>query len=121
MMEHAIEEFGRQAAASGAIADAAGKATIGGGTVATAYSVFGSDHMLTLIGIICTVGTFIITWVYKRREYKLNEKKLEMEYKMRILAEQRRQQLTDAQIHALREGHAVTVPCETNTTQGAPL
>lgn len=112
-MEHAIEEFGRQAAESGAIADAAGKATIGGGTVATAYSVFGSDHLLTLIGIICTVGTFIITWVYKRREYKLNERKLEMEYEMRMLAEQRRERESEARISALLDGKDVNVACDT--------
>ena len=81
--------------------------------------MLGGDVAITVIGIACTIGTFIINWVFKKREHTLNERRLEMEYEMRMLAEQRRQMVADAQIAAMQSGfiHNITP----DTTRGTPL
>lgn len=115
-----VDTLEKQAAASAQVSDIASKATIVGGTGTSAYAFFGGDNLLSTIGIICTVATFLVNWFFKRREYKLNEKRLEMEYDMRMLAEKRRQQLADAQIAAMQSGCAIPPPAP-DTTPGAPL
>lgn len=115
-----IDTFEKQALASAQISDAASKATIVGGAGTSVYTLFGGDMMLSTIGIICTICTFLVNWYYKRREHNLNERKLEMEYDMRMLAEQRRQQIADAQIAAMKSGCAIP-PQAPDTTRGAPL
>lgn len=100
-----LDTFDKQAAASAHVSDIASKATIVGGTGTSAYAFLGGDNLLSTIGIICTVATFLVNWIFKRREYRLKERKLKMEYDMQMLAEKRRQQLADAQIMAMQSGY----------------
>lgn len=114
-----LDTFDKQAAASEQISSVASKATIIGGTGTGAFAFINGDNILAIIGIACSIATFLVNWVYKRRGHKLSERKLEMEYEMRMLAEQRRQQLADAQIMAMQSGYIL--PQIQDTAQGASL
>jgi len=43
------------------------------GVITTAAGVLSLDQWAVLIGIICTVATFLVNWYYKRKEFKLRE------------------------------------------------
>lgn len=114
-----MQALEQSAAASAQVSGVASKATIIGGTGTSAYTLLGGDMTLSIIGIICTIGTFLVNWYFKRKEHKLNERKLELEYEMRMLAEQRRQMETDARIAALHSGHIP--PVFANSTKPGAL
>lgn len=103
-MDNSLNDFAAQAAASAQVSGVASKATIIGGTGASIYTLLGGEFTLSLIGIICTVCTFALNWYFKRREYKLNEKRLELEKELRLLAEKRRQMESDARIALMQSG-----------------
>ncbi|AWD90199.1 holin [Dickeya phage Sucellus] len=41
------------------------------GATGVTVGVIGLNEIAIIVGIICTVGTFIINWFYKWKEYKL--------------------------------------------------
>ncbi|CAM7427202.1 phage holin family protein [Morganella morganii subsp. morganii] len=41
------------------------------GFITSALGVLSLDQWAVLIGIICTVGTFLVNWYYKRKEFQL--------------------------------------------------
>ncbi|QLR03797.1 phage holin family protein [Providencia rettgeri] len=43
------------------------------GVITTAAGALSLDQWAVLIGIICTVATFLVNWYYKRKEFKLRE------------------------------------------------
>lgn len=99
-----MQTLEHSAAASAAISSAASKATIGGGIATTFSSIIGSDVFISAVALGCTVCTFLVNWIFKRREYRLNKQKLELEYDLKMMAEQRKQAASDAYIAALRGG-----------------
>ena len=43
------------------------------GVITTTAGALSLDQWAVLIGIICTVATFLVNWYYKRKEFKLRE------------------------------------------------
>lgn len=99
-----LQAIEQSAAASAAISGVASKATIGGGIGATIYTLLGNDTFISVIAVACTVCTFLVNWIFKRREYNLNIRKLEMEMDLRRQAEARRERESLARIDAMRNG-----------------
>ena len=44
------------------------------GISTAAAGLFTLEEWAIIIGIICTVGTFLVNWHYKRKEFKLRER-----------------------------------------------
>ncbi|WP_140187787.1 phage holin family protein [Providencia stuartii] len=44
------------------------------GVITTAAGALSLDQWAVLIGIVCTVATFLVNWYYKRKEFKLRER-----------------------------------------------
>ncbi len=44
------------------------------GGITTMLGALSLNEWAVLIGIICTVGTFVVNWHYKRKEFQLREK-----------------------------------------------
>ncbi|HGJ5874386.1 MULTISPECIES: phage holin family protein [Arsenophonus] len=43
------------------------------GILITILSFFTLEQWVAIVGIVCTIGTFLVNWYYKRKEYKLKE------------------------------------------------
>lgn len=41
------------------------------GFITATLGVMSLDQWAVLIGILCTVGTFVVNWYYKRKEFQL--------------------------------------------------
>ncbi len=41
------------------------------GLITSAFGVLSLDQWAIVAGIICTVGTFLVNWYYKRKEFQL--------------------------------------------------
>ncbi|EPK3134587.1 phage holin family protein, partial [Morganella morganii] len=44
------------------------------GLITSVLGVLSLDQWAMLIGIICTIGTFLVNWYYKRKDYLLRIK-----------------------------------------------
>ncbi|WGL96532.1 phage holin family protein [Arsenophonus nasoniae] len=43
------------------------------GILITILSIFTLEQWVAIVGIVCTISTFLVNWYYKRKEYKLKE------------------------------------------------
>lgn len=50
----------------------------GSASIVIGISNWGLNEWAIMIGIICTIGTFLINWYYKRQEFRLKQKQLHL-------------------------------------------
>ena len=51
--------------------NASGSIAVGTGSATAMFGALSLNDWAIVIGIACTVGTFVINWHYKRKEYRL--------------------------------------------------
>ena len=96
-----MDDLMKQAADSAAISGVSSKVTVASGTGTAIYSMVSSDHVFAVVGIVCTIATFIVTWYYKRREFKLKQEHMRFEQQIAREAEDRLARESLARIDAL--------------------
>lgn len=96
-----MDDLMKQAADSAAISGVSSKVTVASGTGTAIYSMVSSDHVFAIVGIVCTIATFIVTWYYKRREFKLKQEHMRFEQQIAREAEDRLAKESLARIEAM--------------------
>lgn len=54
-----------------------GLMTTVGGVMTTIFDTFTLDQWVAVMGIVCTIGTFLINVYYRKKEYQLKERHYE--------------------------------------------
>ena len=52
---------------------------VGAGSATAMFGALSLNDWAIIIGIVCTIGTFVVNWYYKQKEYKLLQAQAHLE------------------------------------------
>ena len=104
-----------ESAVAGAAGGVAGKASIFSGTGTFVYSLVTSEYLFAAIGAIVAIATFVVNSYYRRKQFELEKRRLELDEELKRAAEDRKLLETQARIAAYAKygTSAFDVPDET--------
>lgn len=89
-----------ESATAGAVGSVAGKTSIFSGTGTFMYSMFTSEYLFAAIGAIVAIATFLVNSHYRRKQFELEKRRLELDEDIKRAAEDRKMLETKARIDA---------------------
>lgn len=97
-----IDELLNQINTDAIITDTASKWGMGGGTVATFYGWITSSAAAILIGIVVTIGGFLINYYFQRKRHQKEMEFNELRTQLLLKDEQRKQEMHEIEIKLMK-------------------
>ena len=97
-----------ESATAGAVGNVAGKTSILSGTGTFMYSMLTSEYLFAAIGAIVAIATFAVNSYYRRKQFELEQRRLDLDEQLKRAAEDRKRLESEARIAAYAKFGAST-------------